>query len=298
MRTSTKRLLSIFLLAVALGVGACGGDDGGDGSMNPQGSGTVRIPDDAATLDEAIGMVAADGVIEIATPLLQVTTTAVIGSTKSGVTLRGTAGGDRPVLEFMLDADTQDALVVTASGFTLEHLLIRGTFRTAVTLNRSGAEVRDCRIEGGSVTSIACPSILSGALIERNILVGPGVYGVQCAGFGTVTVRRNTIVGAGDCGIYSVNAAPLCERNILVGNRNFGIACYGIPLPSLGCNVLFDNGADYSSQCGPGGDDQQIDPLFCDEDLYLLSPESPCAPANAGDCEAIGAVEASCTPAP
>ncbi|HMB68311.1 MAG TPA: right-handed parallel beta-helix repeat-containing protein, partial [bacterium] len=160
-------------------------------------------------------------------------------------------------------------------------------------------DVTDCIVRGAGLYSVEAGSGAANITVERNILVDPGVFGFICANGAATIVRNNTILGAGDCGIYadfSIGFAEfICERNILVQNSVYGIACFSPQPPTLDCNVLFDNGVSaYSPECNPGAGDLETDPMFCDLNTYTLLPGSPCAPANAGACQAIGAVETVC----
>lgn len=293
----------VAAISASLALSACGSDSNApmEGDDQPV---TVNFPADAATLQEAIDLAGAGGEVIVADGQYSVGATVTIPTAQVGLTLRG-ADGARPKLTFTVDPAASDAIIVLAPNVTVRNLELDGTFRIGIAVlaggssgGTQGGEISDCVIRGAGEYAIECGSPASDITVQRNVLVDPGAYGVVCLNGSAPMIELNTIVGAGDCAIYSDLSFPTCRRNILVESANYGVACFNNSQVSLACNVLFANGAaDYSPGCVAGADDQHADPLFCDPVAFTLLAGSPCAPANAGACQGIGAVETVC-PAP
>jgi len=266
-----------------------------DSTTTPGEPRTIRFPGDAATLQEAIDAARSGDTVEVAAGTHAITAPLVVNN--PGIRLVGAAsplrGAPAAALDLQLAAETQDGITVETTDVTIENLELRGAFRNGVVFVQRGGVLRGCRIEGGLSYSVWCPNNLSDPLIEGNLLLQPGVFGVSCVNFATPTVLRNTIIEAGDCGIYSANASPDCERNIIWGAHNFGVACFATPQPSLVCNDVFASvNADWYG-CAQGASDISMDPLFCGDGSYRLQPDSPCAAANS-ECGAMGALDELC----
>jgi hypothetical protein len=287
-----RRLLPLLALGSAAFLTGCGDDS--SSPQQPEDDGIVDFPADAATLQEAIDLVEPGGTIVVADGTYTVDEELVFVSGLDDVTLKG-ADGSRPRLVFTVAAGSDDAITISARGVSVENLEIDGTFRVGVLIFSSGCAVRNCVIRNAAWYSVSCSVATADAAVVGNVMVDSGIFGVHCTGGADPLVERNTIVGAGDCGIYSFNSMPDCHNNIVVGADNYGIACFGPQLALLDCNVLFDNfTSDYSIDCVPGASDQHADPLFCETTDYTLMAGSPCAEANAGACGGIGAVQEIC----
>ncbi len=297
------------LAALALGLAGCGDEDEGPAGPQPGGGRTINFPGDAATLQAALDMAASGDTVRVGAGTHAIDASLVIGAGRAGVALIGrleselpksavASGAERPVLDIQGPTPKFGILVQDAAAdVTIRGLQIRGAVTTGVSLSAPGGRLVDCRIDSASTYAVSCPRPESTIVIEENLLLEAGLFGVRCAGGARPVVRGNTIVGAGDCGIYSEFSAPVCERNVVVESANWGIACFGPPVPALSCNALFDNvTADYSPECTPGAGDFHADPLFCDATSYAIRSDSPCAAANAGACGLIGAVDVGCTP--
>ena len=293
------------LFVFSLGLYGCGDDD--SGPMVPEDH-LIEFPGDAATLQEAINLASEGDTVRVLAGTHVVDAPIVVASTKSGITIEGehasTFRHGETILDFQLVANLQDGITVRAQNVKIHEIEIRGSLHNGVVFdsspgfNAAGGTIEECAIRGVLSYAISCTGVFSDTRIERNLIVSPGVFGVACEGGAHPEIERNTIVGAGDCGIYSNGASPTCARNIVAKSENWGIACFNSPLPSLSCNVLWQNAtADYSPDCVPGSTDiVGLDPGFCDETAFHLMLDSPCLAGNTnnGSCGNIGAIEETC----
>lgn len=259
----------------------------------------VRFPADAATLREAVDMLAPGGTLMIEAGTHSITSTTTIPISKAGITITGAdgrRGGDRPVLDMGVDTRRDDAFVVGAADVTFSGIAITGTYRHGIVTSSTGV-IEDCWIENADENAIQCSGAEATPTLRGNYLIGSGRFGVSCTQMAAPTVERNTIVDTGDCGIYTSSSAPDCRANVIVGSQNWGIACFGTVGPTLSCNVLYESvTADYSPGCEPGESDlPDTDPEFCETDTFTLLPSSPCI-SGAGGCGWIGASEVVCEP--
>lgn len=293
-----RRSIALVPALVALTLAGCGKD------MAPADDHTVYFPADTPTIQGAIDLAQPGDQVIIAAGEYTVDAPLVLRSSKNGVILRG-ADGSRPSLVFTVSPDSMDAIVILATDVSVRNLAISGTFRVGILVQPSGSEgggdVSDCTVKGANWYGVDCGSAAANITIQRNILVDSGQFGVVCSGNNTTpVVENNTIVGSGDCAIYvDTYSSPEIRRNVLVDSVTYGVACFTAQPVVLDCNVLYQNGvSDYSPECVPGSADQHADPMFCDPETFTLLPGSPCAPANAGSCQGIGAVTTVCTVTP
>ena len=260
---------------------------------------TIEFPGEVADLQAAVEQAAPGDTVLVAPGSHVIGSRVRVTSAKADVTILGAKdtahGGDgRPVLVFTLSSNN-DAITIEAEGVRIEGLEITGAYSSGVVVRESDAVITDCVIRGAIRYGVSCATDESDALVERNVIVDAGLFGVHCVGGAPPLVQRNTIVGAGDCGIYSFGATPTCRRNIVADSANLGIACFGPGFPTIDCNCLFGSGnGDYSQECTPGKSDVLADPRFCDMTSFTLFVDSPCTAANAGACGAIGAVDEVC----
>jgi len=285
----------------ALAAAGCGDDS----PESPPDSSIVDFPGDAATLREALDMAAPGDTVLVAPGEHMVDSTIVFGAGHTGVTLMGRRGSDaavggaaRPALRFSMPQRGQ-GMVVPAGvlGITIRGLRIAGSLSDGVRLLAPGSSVIDCAIDSVSRYGVYTSGQGVNSVIEQNVIVEAGVFGVDVESGAAPLIARNTIVGSNDCGIRTVFTEPRCERNVIVESTNYGIACFVLSeteTPVLSCNAFFANGIDYSDGCTPGDTDFHADPLFCDRASFAISAASPCAAQNAGECGQIGAVGVGC----
>ncbi len=294
-----RRLRSLLVVClIASMIPGCGDDS--SGGQGPVDDGVVNFPAEAATLQAAIDRAGEDGVVEVAAGTHVIDEEIALPAGVENVTVRGEAGS-RPTLSFTLAAGFDDAISVQGSGATLRNLEITGTFRIGVMILTSGVSVVDCVIRDAAWYSVSCGAPTVDATIQGNILESAGLFAVHVVNGADPLVENNTIVDAGDCGIYTAAATPVCRNNIIAGSANWGIACFSAPPPgiTLECNVLYNSATGhYSPECPSAPTDLDADPMFCETESYTLLVGSPCAAAKAGACGAIGAVEDICALAP
>ena len=95
-------------------------------------------------------------------------------------------------------------------------------------------------------------------------------------------------MGASNAIAVSNNVIVECTGTALVGQS--------ASIAGSGCNVLWNNDADYFTGWDVTAGDVNADPIFCDPDQgnYTIGQLSPAAVQNAGTCGAIGAHEVGC----
>lgn len=302
MRALRTRLGSAALLFCAFALAAGCGDDSPEG---PEDSAIVNFPGDATTLRAALDMAAPGDTVLVAPGEYMIDSTITFDAGHAGVTLMGrpqsaagVGGAPRPVLRFTM-APRGQGIVVPAGvlGITIRGLRLAGALNDGVRLLSAGSRLVDCAIDSVSRNGVYCNGSDANSIVEGNVIVEAGFFGVDVGSGADPLIQNNTIVGANDCGIRTVFTEPRIERNVIVESRNFGIACFALvptEVPVLSCNAFFANGIDYSTECVPGGSDFHADPLFCDRTSYAISAASPCAAENAGDCGLIGAAGVGC----
>jgi hypothetical protein len=125
-------------------------------------------------------------------------------------------------------------------------------------------------------------------------------FSIETAQGAATTATSNTIVHAGDCGIYLGGGSSVVSNCIIWQSAAYAIACQGGSLAEAsGCNDLFGSGAAEYLGCTPPETDISLDPLFCDAPSgeYTLRVDSPCSPVNSvPGCGLVGAFDATCPP--
>jgi hypothetical protein len=292
-----------FRVLLILAFGLCGCSD--DESPTIPDDHRIEFPGDAATLQEAIQLASAGDTVRVAAGTHTVNTPVVVPADKSGITIEGDHSGalrhgERPILDFQL-ASGQDGITVRAQNVKIHEIEIRGALQDGVVFDSSpgydasGGTIEGCVLAAPLRDGISCIGNFSDTHIERNIIVSAQRFGVSCWTGSDPLIERNTVVGAGDCGLYSNAASPACRYNIVAQTGNWGIACFVTPIADLSCNVLWQStNGHYSPECVPGSTDMDADPRFCNETSYTLMPDSPCLPQNNKGCGNIGAVVEVC----
>ncbi|HOX24870.1 MAG TPA: S8 family peptidase [Candidatus Krumholzibacteria bacterium] len=152
-----------------------------------------------------------------------------------------------------------------------------------------------------------CPSVaITGSVFTRNTgaLFAGNLYLSACtiATITNVTIADNQCPSGG-AGLYAVTTPITVSNTISAFNTGAGATANGMYISggaaTLSCNDVFGNaGAAYGGVADPTGTNGNIalDPQFCDRvaNDYRVNPAGPCAPAQSGGCDLIGALEAVC----
>ncbi|MBD3221481.1 T9SS type A sorting domain-containing protein [bacterium] len=115
------------------------------------------------------------------------------------------------------------------------------------------------------------------------------------AGFGNCTVDGNSADEIGG-GFLLRSGSLVLDHSIVSGNTGEGVAVEAGQAWITTTDIFGNSGGDW---IGPieilleQGGNLSADPLYCDEDVYTLSEDSPCAPAQSG-VGLIGAREVGC----
>lgn len=288
----THRSCVLAILVLFLFVAGCGDDD----PAKPPEVRTVPV-NDVASLVQALRNALPEDRILAAPGTYSMDSTLVVNLLGNEIELVGRTEptAERPVLEFHGQRGAIGVIVSDGTeSFSLRGFTIRGFSSSGVTLRGPGCRVEDCRIEGGANYSISLPIELDGTVIENNLLIGAGRFGINCPNGGDPRIVGNTIAGVRDCAIY-MDATAHCERNLIYDTLNWGIYSFGVESPTLVCNNITRSGNANYAGVEPGATDIDVDPLFCDLEEYTLRGDSPCTAENSA-CGQIGAVGVACAP--
>ena len=299
------RLLSLALLVMLPG---CSDDDD---PPPPPDYPTLRIVQSAAELDVALRTITSGDTIEIdggfTNPQFLMTQGYVFEAEVSPILIRSTPRSTiRPEIVF---PPTVDGFTFRGhDGTRLTRLSFRGGATTIVMTDSrvlvDTLEIRNPAKDGVEATGVGSTGRVRGCLIEFIPVAQGGMagrFGVFTADQAPLTIDKNTIIDAGDCGMH-------VDSNVTVANNNiYRARLHGIYFdeastsPSVSCNNAYLSGtANYASVNAinvPGSVNYAVNPRFC-QGSYRLSELSPLTAANAGECGLIGAldVEDGCTP--
>jgi hypothetical protein len=287
-----KRLRSVsFFLAPALWLGllaaACSDDD----PIDPVETAGIIIVNTPAELDDALLNSIAGDTIEIRGEFSSTTYSMargyVIPASRSPLRI---VGSDRTTFRpEVVFPDNVDGLTFEGhSGSEIEGLDFRGG-NNAIVLNNSnlmisGVTIRDCDEDGVMASGSG-----SNGLVETSLFERPGRFGVSTYAGAELVIDNNTIIEAGDCGLFLESNAVVTNNNIVRASV-YGIICSGGSTPTFNCNNAHDSGS-INYNCGDlvnTENNYQLDPEFC-EGGYFLKAQSPLTPANSGGCGLIGA---------
>jgi len=202
-------------------------------------------------------------------------------SSKGGGGVSGTTG--KGLLEFHSPR----------AGTRISELSFSAGYPSVLARGGGSLVVEGCTFSGGDVHVLADGSgtnvTVDGCFLQNAIS-----FSIEVLAGARVTATSNTIVHAGDCGIYLGGGSAVVQNCIVWNSANYAIACQGGSLDSSsGCNDTFASGTDEFLNCMPNPDtDVNLDPLFCDAPNgdYSLRAESPCAPGNSvPGCGLVGA---------
>lgn len=304
-----QRVVSTFTLGLASLLWGCSGDDTPPGppGREPHQVTVQTAAEFAAALDEAVA--------------------------GDSIEIEGGFSGDQFVMDrgFRLEAGTSPLLIRASSrsilrpeivfpagsdgltfaghrGTRLVNLSLRGG-RSAIVLDNSSVSLdtltlNDPARDGVEVTGSASTGRIRGCLIEFVPVAeggSGGRFGVSTVNGARPTIENNTIVEAGDCGLY-VGGNSVVRANNIYRAHNFGAYFDEASLsPTISCNNawLSINGNYVSARGLDFSGNQERDPVFC-PDSWHPQDFSPLAPANSGGCGLIGALmpEENCAPPP
>ncbi len=225
-------------------------------------------------------------------------------------------------------AKTNGAGICQLAGtLTLNNVDLEGNTRTAdatfmgggglfasdatVTIDGGGAYDNTANVGAGIQLTNCASAQIGGAVFSGNAaLYWAG--GIALDGGTTATLTSSTFTGndataSGGGGIY-LSGGSLDLSNTITA-FNTGGTSYGNGIGVLGgattvsCCDLYGNASnDVSGIADPVGSNGNIaaDPLFCDapNSNFHVANDSPCAPANSGGCDLIGALSAGCGATP
>jgi predicted outer membrane repeat protein len=143
--------------------------------------------------------------------------------------------------------------------------------------------------------------------IERNVFfqnsAGTSGGAIACSGvLSAPVIRYNTLSENGALvwggGVYANDANPIIQHTIIVfSSSGPGIGCAGVASPFVSCSDIFGNaGGDVLCGVDAGGN-ISADPQFCGSigtGNFKLQSDSPCAPANNGCGDYMGATHVGC----
>jgi hypothetical protein len=297
--------IPVALVAAGIFLSSCGDDDP---ARPPREPGVVNVST-AEELADALNEAVAGDTIEIdpgfSNPQFPMPSGFTFEADQSPIVLRSSPRAlFRPEIVF---PHTADGLTFRGhQGSRILNLSLRGGRSTIVlenaAVNIDSLVITDPALDGVEASGGASTGRVRGCLIEF-IPTGMGGrggrFGVSTTAGTRLTIENNTIVEAGDCGLY-VGANDVIRRNNIVRAHNFGMFFDGASTaPEVTCNNAFaSTNANYQTTNNigvPGDANYSLNPLFCPNG-YRLQEFSPLAPARAGICVLIGAfgVEPDC----
>lgn len=210
--------------------------------------------------------------------------------------------------EIVFPAGSDGLTFAGHAGTRLINLALRGGRSTIVIENSRVAldtlTITDPARDGIEVTGSGSTGRIRGCLIEFVPVSQGGAggrFGVSTVNGARPTIENNTIVEAGDCGLY-VGGNSIVRANNIYRAHNFGAYFdEGSVSPTVGCNNawLSTNGNYVSARGLDLSGNKERDPFFC-PDSWHPQDFSPLAPLNSGGCGLIGAFmpEQNCVPPP
>ena len=288
----------VCLIAVSGLLAGCGDDD----IVDPPGGPRVILVTTVAELDQALTTSSAGDTIEIrseftSTPY-NLTKTYTIPANRSPLTIVGVSRSVfRP--EIVFPANVQGLVFVGHDGSSVASVDIRGA-QDAIFLDNSRVTIKDVHVRVNTRDGVsATGSGATGSVVDSCLFESSGRFGVHMTGGAVIDVTSNTIVDAGDCGLY-VGSNSTIRKNNIVAAAVWGIFCDGnATAPILDCNNVFGSGSNVDYNCPSVPDvltnNFRLDPEFCDG-AYTISEVSPLVAAADSACGPIGKFWVGCGP--
>jgi hypothetical protein len=311
---SRSRALAALLApaaAVVVGLAACGDDD--DNGPDPDDGPRLRVVRTAAELDTAFRTVGPGDTIEIdggfSSSQFVMTRGYEFEADVSPLLVRAAPRATiRP--EIVFPANVNGLTFHGHDGTRLAKLSLRGGLTTIVLDDArvlvDTVEIRDPAQDGVEAMGSGSAGRVRGCFIQHVPVAQGGHrgrFGIFTGNNSRMTLDKNTIVNAGDCGMH-IGSNDTIRNNNIFGARLHGLYFDALSTsPDVSCNNCFQSGtANYGTvnDIGvPGDDNFALNPRFC-PGSFRLSVNSPLTDANAcPTCCLIGAldVEEGCTAA-
>ena len=295
---SSHSLILLCLVAVSGLLAGCGDDDIGP----PDGGPRVILVTTVAELDQALTTSSAGDTIEIrseftSTPY-NLTKTYTIPANRSPLTIIGVSRSVfRP--EIVFPTNVQGLVFVGHDGSSVSSIDIRGA-QDAIVLDNSRVTIKDVHVRVNTRDGVsALGAGAAGSVVDSCLFESSGRFGVHMTGGAVIDVTSNTIVDAGDCGLY-VGSNSTIRNNNIVAASVWGIFCDGnATAPIFDCNNVWDSGSGTDYNCSSVPDvltnNFSLDPEFC-VGAYTISEVSPLVAAADSACGSIGKFWVGCGP--
>ncbi|MDZ4805357.1 MAG: right-handed parallel beta-helix repeat-containing protein [Candidatus Eisenbacteria bacterium] len=265
---------------------------------------TLRVVRTAAELDTALRTITSGDTIEIdggfASPQFVMSQGYVFEADVSPILIRSTTRSTtRPEIVFPPNVN---ALTFRGhDGTRLTRLSFKGGATTIVMADSrvliDTLEIRNPARDGVEAMGERSTGRVRGCLIEfRPVAAGGfgGRFGVLTGDRSQLTIDKNTIVDAGDCGMHIGSNDTVANNNIIRARLHGLYFDEASSTPTVFCNNAFLSGtANYGTvnEIGvPGENNFAVNPQFC-LGSYRLSEASGLTAANSGGCGLIGALE-------
>ncbi len=298
------RLSPLLLLAALfplIGTTGCSEDDD---VTPPAELPTLRVVRTAAELDTAFRTITAGDTIEIDSgfsgPRFEMTQGYVFEADVSPILIRSTPRATSRI-EIVFPSNVNGLTFRGHDGTRLTRLSISEGL-SAIVLDNARVlidtlEIRYPARDGIEALGEGCSGRVRGCLIEFKPVAAGGFggrFGVSTGERSRMTIDKNTIIDAGESGLYIGSNDTIANNNIYRAH-NFGLYFdHSSTMPMVYCNNAFQStNANFRAENDigvPGENNLSVDPRFC-PGSYLLSELSPLTQANSRGCGLIGALD-------
>ncbi|MEU5980032.1 right-handed parallel beta-helix repeat-containing protein [Streptomyces sp. NPDC047315] len=199
------RVTAAVLGALSLVVGCGGGggdDDGSDRGRRPEGAQvTIRVPDDAPTITDAVSLARPGDLVLVAPGVYHES----VKIDTARVTLRGESRG-----EVVIDGQLQrpNGVVVTAPGVAVQNLTVQRNTQNGVLVTGSAAAVAGLPGSGGYDTGDEPVRLLESFLVSHVTATRNGLYGIYAFSAQNGVIEHSYASGGADSGIYVGQCKP------------------------------------------------------------------------------------------
>lgn len=189
-------------LSLVVGCGGGGGDDGSDRGRRPEGAQvTIRVPDDAPTITDAVSLARPGDLVLVAPGVYHES----VKIDTARVTLRGESRG-----EVVIDGQLQrpNGVVVTAPGVAVQNLTVQRNTQNGVLVTGSAAAVAGLPGSGGYDTGDEPVRLLESFLVSHVTATRNGLYGIYAFSAQNGVIEHSYASGGADSGIYVGQCKP------------------------------------------------------------------------------------------